>query len=154
MINKFLVILFMAGMLISGALLASNSHDDNYFFKVLIYNNMQYNCDLVSLPRPIRDGYLRTGIPIPIYLAPGSINQFVLIEKNKFVGATVELTYHCEGGRHITILSHSDLSARKRENQIRFRVFNPGNMTAVVTKQVQDFFSGFSEINWVFEASP
>lgn len=98
MINKFLVIFFMAGVLSSGPLLATNSHDDNYFFKVLIYNNMQYNCDLVSLPRQIRDGYLQAGIPIPIYLAPGSINQFVLIEKNKFAGATVELTYLCEGG--------------------------------------------------------
>lgn len=111
---------------------------------------MPLNCDLQS--SSIFYGKILPVTPIPIYLAPGSTNHFFLIEGNN-KGVTVRLTYTCEGGRHVTIVSHSDLSFRRRENRIRHLALNALNMRATVTLAEQSFLNNLSTINWVFEQS-
>lgn len=142
--------IFWICCLYSGILFADKSSTPPHFFRVAIYNNMPLNCDLQS--SSIFYGKILPGTPIPIYLAPGSTNHFFLIEgDNK--GVTVRLTYRCEGGRRVTIVSHSDLSLRRRENQIRHLALNALSMRATVTLAEQNFLNNLSTINWVFEQS-
>lgn len=147
--KKYLPI-FLIYALYSGVLFADKSAHPPHLFRVVIYNNMAFNCDLQS--SSIFYGRILPVTPIPIYLAPGSINQFFLIEGND-TGVSVRLAYDCEGARRITIVSRSDLNLRRRENRIRHLAFNALNMRAVVTKSEQNFLNNLSEINWVFEAT-
>ncbi|MCR9192027.1 MAG: hypothetical protein NXI01_05135 [Gammaproteobacteria bacterium] len=146
--KKYLVVFFIGwGLVASHAFADKAFNGDNLLFHISIYNNMPYNCDLIS--QATTRGQVLLPTPIPVYLAPGSINRFTMSERNN-EGASIALAYQCEGNRSITIFSHSRLSFRRRGNHIKHGVPNAQNMRAIVTSQNQNFFKSFSEIGWVF----
>ena len=146
--KKYLTIFLLYPLLLPGALFADQSSHPYHLFRDSIYNNMNLNCDLQG--SSIFYGKVLPVTPIPIYLAPGSTNQFFLVEGNK-TGATVRLTYACEAGRKITIISRSDLNFRDRADRVRHSTFNAVDMRAYASKTEQSYLNNMSIINWVFE---
>ncbi|MCR9191951.1 MAG: hypothetical protein NXI01_04755 [Gammaproteobacteria bacterium] len=153
-----------AALLLSLAILASNgfaatgtcnygdvvieSEDCLNTFDISIYNNSSYNCDLAS--QTVVYGDLHSNNRVPAYLAPGSHQNFQMVETDR--GASIRLTYVCEDHHQITLLSHSNLRPGflRSTNHMKGTVENSENMVGFVTKS----FNGFrenSKIDWILE---
>ena len=146
--KKYLIIFLFCPLLLPGTLFADKSSHPYHLFRISIYNNMPLNCDLLS--SSIFYGKVLPATPIPIYLAPGSTNQFFLVEGNN-TGATVRLTYACELGRKITIISRSDLNFRDRPDKVRHSTLNAVDMRAYAAQTEQNYLNNMSILKWVFE---
>lgn len=68
-------LILLSGLLVSTRLWADRSPTVEHLFVVSIYNNMSHNCDLQT--HGITGCTLLRETPIPIYLAPGSVNRFI-----------------------------------------------------------------------------
>ncbi|MBP6918876.1 MAG: hypothetical protein KBB94_08175 [Legionellaceae bacterium] len=151
--RKFLIMFFVGYLFISGNVFAEEECEggDDCFntFKITLYNNNSHNCSLIN--QSIIYGRLHSRTRIPNYLAPGSLNEFQMVEEGKH-GASILLTYQCDEDHEITFLSHSNLRPTGL-NPMKGTVENTKNMRAIMTDQAYDFWNGRSTMDWSLETS-
>ena len=150
--KKISIMFFVSYMLMSGHVFAEeecDAGDDCYnTLKITMYNNSSHGCSLID--QSIRYGHLHARTRIPIFLTPGSISQFKMVESDSQYGTSITLAYQCDADHEITFTSHSNLRPTG-DNPMKGTVDKTKNMRAIITDQSFNFWDGTSHMDWTFE---